>query len=171
VPQENPPPNNMWALCDGSTLQISDYTQLFSLLGTTYGGDGISTFGLPNLLMKVPVSVGTGPGLTPISLAQTGGVGEVIVTGLNLPAHNHTLNAVNTIGTESNPSGMMISNTSTRTAYAQTGINMPMSITSVTPPEQSKEEVTVPIIQPYIAINYIIAITGAFPQPGQLNNI
>src|SRR5471032_757110 len=82
-----------WALCDGQILPISQNTALFSLLGTTYGGDGRSTFALPNLNGLTPLGQGQGPGLSDYVLGQTGGVEIVALSAAHLPAHTHELNS------------------------------------------------------------------------------
>jgi len=83
-----------WAFCDGQLLQISQYSALFSILGTTYGGDGRTTFALPDLRGRTVVHEGNGPGLTPRPLGQKFGVGDVTLTAAQMPQHNHTLPAV-----------------------------------------------------------------------------
>jgi microcystin-dependent protein len=88
-----------WALCNGQTLPISQYTALFSLLGTTYGGNGVSTFNLPNLQSRLPVHEGTGPGLSTYVLGQSAGTPTVTIDMTTMPMHTHTLNATQTLGT------------------------------------------------------------------------
>lgn len=88
-----------WAMCNGQLMSISQNTALYSLLGTTYGGDGIQTFALPNLQSRLPVHVGTGPGLSPYVLGQNGGVSDVTITTQTMPAHTHALNATKTNAT------------------------------------------------------------------------
>ncbi|MDF1702801.1 MAG: tail fiber protein, partial [Planctomycetota bacterium] len=78
-----------WALCDGQLLAISQYQALFSILGTTYGGDGRTTFGLPRMRGRSPVHAGTGAGLSPISLGELGGATSVTLSTAQLPAHTH----------------------------------------------------------------------------------
>jgi microcystin-dependent protein len=82
-----------WAICDGSLLPISENETLFVLIGTTYGGDGESTFALPDLRGRAPVHMGTGSGLTPRFLGEAAGVETVTLTAAQIPAHTHTLNA------------------------------------------------------------------------------
>ncbi len=93
-----------YVACDGSLLSIQDYNSLFTLIGTTYGGDGSTTFAVPDLRNRVPVGVGTGPGLTPRDLGETGGSAAVTLTVDNLPAHNHSLYGTNAPATDSVPS-------------------------------------------------------------------
>ena len=92
-----------WALCNGQQLPISQYTALFSLLGTTYGGDGRTTFALPDLQGMSPLAPGQGPGLTSMAPGQSGGTQTVTLTQAQLPAHNHTVGVVNDAGTQDSP--------------------------------------------------------------------
>jgi microcystin-dependent protein len=80
-----------WALCDGQLLSISTYTSLFSILGTTYGGDGRTTFALPDLRGRAPIHAGTGPGLSPKTLGQKGGTQTETLSIVQMPSHNHTI--------------------------------------------------------------------------------
>lgn len=83
-----------WLLCQGQSLNIAEYQALYSLLGTLYGGNGVSTFNLPDLRGRIPVGQGTGPGLTARTLGQTGGSETVTLTSANLPAHSHAFNTL-----------------------------------------------------------------------------
>ncbi len=148
-----------WALCNGQIMSIAQNTALFSLLGTTYGGNGQSTFALPNLQSSVPIHAGQGPGLSPYVLGQTGG-SEAVVLNLNqLPSHGHSI-ACNTAGGSANPSGNFLGNTSVpEKMYAATS-NATMSPTAVTPsggnqPHENR--------QPFLVVNFIIALQGIFP--------
>lgn len=88
-----------WAICDGSLLGVNEYQVLFSLVGTTWGGDGITTFGLPNLVGRIPVGQGTGTGLTARTLGQNGGADAVSIDATTMPAHSHTFNVAMTEAT------------------------------------------------------------------------
>src|SRR6185437_6642496 len=90
---------NGWALCNGQLLAINQYTALFSLLGTTYGGNGTTTFALPNLQSRLSVHQGQGPGLSSYALGQNGGTPNVTLDATTIPAHQHALNATNTAAT------------------------------------------------------------------------
>src|SRR5271163_210009 len=92
-----------WALCNGQILSIAQNSALFSLLGTTYGGDGVSTFALPNLQSRVPIHQGQGTGLSPYIIGQSGGVENVTLTSAQIAQHNHLININNTPGTSANP--------------------------------------------------------------------
>src|SRR5271166_3581841 len=82
-----------WALCNGQLMPIAQNTPLFSLIGIYYGGDGITTFALPNLQSRVPIGQGQGPGLSPYTIGQTGGIENVTLTGNQMPEHTHTVKA------------------------------------------------------------------------------
>src|SRR5262245_20901956 len=82
-----------WAFCDGQVLQIAEWTNLFQLIGTTYGGDGITTFNLPDLRGRLPLHFGTPPGLRAFTQAETGGVESVTLTSSQIPSHSHSLQA------------------------------------------------------------------------------
>src|SRR5947209_668234 len=97
-----------WALCDGQVLAISQNTALFSLLGTTYGGDGRSTFALPNLQGRVPMHQGAGAGLSPRALGETGGAEAVTLTTAQIPQHRHPLNATAAAHTSGAPTGHVL---------------------------------------------------------------
>lgn len=162
-----------WLLCDGSLQPINTYQTLYSLLGTTYGGDGATTFGLPDLRGRLPVGQGTGPSLTPRTLAQTGGASFVQLIEANLPAHAHTVNTSTTSAT-------------TPTVAANVGLAQPQTLPAgqvvryvppglATPPtQQNMDPDTVSVaaggnqphsnLMPYLAINYIICPNGLYPQ-------
>jgi microcystin-dependent protein len=88
-----------WAYCNGQLMSISQNSALFSLLGTTYGGDGVTNFSLPNMISRLPVHFGTGPGLSSYQLGQVGGTDSVTLNGNMMPAHTHSLNAAKTNAT------------------------------------------------------------------------
>src|SRR5689334_10120851 len=94
-----------WAFCNGQILSIAQNTALFSLLGTTYGGNGQTTFALPNLQCRLPMHFGNGPGLTPRSLGEMGGTETVTILTNQMPMHNHSLMATNADGNNAHPIG------------------------------------------------------------------
>ena len=173
-----------WALCTGQLLSISQNAALFALLGTTYGGDGVSNFALPNLQSRVPVGAGQGQGLSPYSLGQSGGSENVTLTTNTLAAHTHqaTLTglsaaapAVTSNGTTNQPSP------SVALAAPTDASRNPINIYSNATPNQNLAPATgtgsisvAPAgggqphanIQPYLALNYIIALQGIFPSRG-----
>jgi len=154
-----------WALCDGQLLSISQNTALFSILGTTYGGDGRTTFGLPDLRGRVPMHPGNGPGLTPRSLGEKGGVEEVNLTINQMPSHSHhasgTVRAYNGDPDSESPdetvlaNGQFYSSQSPDTNMHADSVQMTVDNSGGSQPHTN--------IQPYQCINYIIALEGIFP--------
>lgn len=173
-----------WAMCNGAILSIAQNTALFSLLGTTYGGDGQTTFALPNLCSRVPVGAGQGPGLSNYSLGQMGGVANMTLTSSNMPQHTHmaTLSGL-TVQVSSGNSGISTPVKDSRIAIPGSGDGRSFSPTlgfstedhEVVPLASdsiSQGQVTVGmagasmplnIEQPYLAVNFIIALEGIFP--------
>jgi len=151
-----------WAFCDGQLLPISSNTALFSILGTTYGGDGRTTFGLPDLRGRSAIHAGNGPGLTPISLGQKSGTESNTLTIQQLPSHTHTaqINASSDAGEDSSAAGNFLgeSNDDLYTSTSGTA----MGVGSVTVGNTGNNS---PINNrpPYQALNYIIALQGTFP--------
>ncbi|MEO0726166.1 MAG: tail fiber protein [Bacteroidota bacterium] len=148
-----------WALCEGQLLAISQNTALFSILGTIYGGDGRTTFALPDLRGRAPVSQGNGPGLPDYRLGARGGNATTTLTTPNLPAHNHAMQVkVNTeAGEETDPTTFLASS-QTFAEEATTGKNLggvQMGLTGNNTAFSNEP--------PYLAINYIIATQGTFP--------
>jgi microcystin-dependent protein len=158
-----------WAFCDGQILPISQNTALFSLLGTTYGGDGKSNFALPNLQGRAPMFNGQGPGLSFYDLGEESGSDAVTLLQTEIPSHPHTLNATTASGTTSDPNGNMFSdgnwsvqgNTGKVQYYSTTAPNTHMS-----PSSTSFTGGSVPHnnLMPYLTLNFCIALQGVFPQ-------
>lgn len=148
-----------WALCDGQLLPISQNTALFSLLGTTYGGDGRTTFALPDLRGRVPVHVGNGPGLSPISWGGRGGAESMTLTSANLPAHTHTLNATNATADQAQPGGNALAQSS-EDQYAAAAPGDAMRAGSV---GNTGANQAFGIRNPYLGIYYSIALQGFYP--------
>mgnify|MGYP003387155564 CR=1 FL=1 len=153
-----------WAFCDGQLLPISQNTALFSLLGTTNGGDGRSTFALPDLKGRAAMHPGSGPGLTSRSLGQKEGVESVTLTGTQIPSHNHSLNVSNSNGTTTDPAdsvfATMPDSTLVYTATSPDGELQASTLANVGS-GQSHEN-----MQPYLALNFIIALIGIYPSRG-----
>lgn len=156
-----------WALCDGSLVAIRSNTALFSLLGTNYGGDGKNTFGLPDLRGRAIVDAGQGAGLSQYPVGAMVGTESVTLTQAEMPAHTHsptgTVNINPTAGNSASPAGNYLAN-STANQYGEGAINT-MAANSVKGNgaviggNQSHEN-----RQPYLVLNYIIALQGIFPQ-------
>jgi microcystin-dependent protein len=146
-----------WALCNGQLLPISQNTALFSLLGTTYGGDGKSTFALPDLRGRAPLHPGQGPGLSLYSLGQAGGEASVTLHPSEIPAHDHgELHVHDAPGTSGTPSA------SRNLARAPSNIYGPatnlVAMGDIVGGHAHQNR------QPYLALNFMIALLGIFPQ-------
>jgi len=149
-----------WAFCNGQILPISQYTALFSLLGTTYGGDGITNFGLPNLQGRVPIHFGQGPGLSPYIIGQFGGVEAVSLLTTQVPAHTHALNGSTANGTTDTPTGALPAKNASGVPSYGTSANAAMSAAAIGTTGGGQPHSNV---QPYLAVNFIIALNGIFP--------
>jgi microcystin-dependent protein len=143
-------------------MPISQNTALFSLLGTTYGGNGTSTFALPNLQSRVPVHWGTGAGLSSYFIGQQAGQENVTLLQSQMPAHTHLLNAVTSGGNQASPTGNFpaVESTGTSLDYSSDPANTTMNPAAVANAGQS---LPVPVVQPYLAVSFIIALAGIFP--------
>ncbi len=152
-----------WALCNGQILPINQNTAVFSLLGTTYGGDGVSNFALPDLRGRVPIHAGQGIGLSNYILGQTGGVESVILTQNQLPSHTHAVNVYGAAGTETSPAGNVLAATpltSTTKPYSSQAPTTTMNSAMIASVGNGGP---VSVLQPYLTVNYIIALLGIFP--------
>ncbi len=152
-----------WALCQGQILPIVGNETLFNLIGTTYGGDGVNTFALPNLQSRVPVHVGTGGGQS-VALAQTGGAETVTLTVQQIPAHTHVPQCSNnTQGGDSNLPGNSVWAASTiGGVYADTAPGQNMSPDAIGSSGGSQPHDN---MVPFLVINFIISLFGIFPSP------
>jgi len=155
-----------WMTCAGQILSIAQNSALFSLLGTTYGGDGVTTFALPDLRGRSPIGVGQGPGLSSIALGQISGTENVSLTVGNLPAHNHLIQTVtpSTVNTPLNNMPGPITDPSgggaDQLGYGPTGVNGTMAPGTVTPTGGSQP---VGIRNPYLGLEWCIATVGIYP--------
>jgi microcystin-dependent protein len=153
-----------YALCQGQLLSISQNTALFSIIGTYYGGNGQTTFALPDLRGRSPVGVGNGPGLTPISIGQQGGTSAITLTMANLPPHSHAVNCDNTGQTSTAPSGLIPGLSDDRTTslpvYSGAAANAVMNPQTV---GVSGNSFPLDGDDPYLGINFIICTQGVFP--------
>ena len=173
-----------WCLCQGQLLSIAQYQPLFSLLGTTYGGDGRTNFQLPDLRGRAPIGFSQGSGLSNYNLGQNGGAESTVLTTSTMPAHSHafssglasvSIQASSAIGDTDSPGGHYIANTSDSTGATCTNfasspaastlgtlagatLNLPSGAISNTGGSQPFD-----IRQPYLAVNYIIAFQGVYP--------
>lgn len=163
-----------YMLCQGQTMSIANYTALYALIGTTYGGDGVQTFLLPDLQGRVPVHAGQGPGLPMISMGEKAGSYAVTLSTANLPAHIHTLYSaranMNVNGSnsgENSPDGGYFGSNSTQAFYASqpaSGETMaPNMIGVMGSTDIAGSSLPIDITNPLLCINYSIAVEGIFP--------
>ncbi|MGE3466699.1 MAG: phage tail protein [Pyrinomonadaceae bacterium] len=146
-----------WQFCEGHLLPISENETLFNLIGTTYGGDGQSTFALPDLRGRLPVHQGNG-----FLLAETGGVEEVTLTVQQIPAHSHPLLCSNSVANDPNPGNNLHGESSAISLYqsgSPTAAMAPESISSIGGSQPHTN------FQPYLCVNFIISLFGVFPSP------
>ena len=154
-----------WAFCNGQIMSINQNTALFSILGTTYGGNGQTTFALPDLRGRVPVSAGQGPGLSNYVLGEMIGTENVTLTINQMPTHTHFVNANAATGNAGSPSGAIWAEgagrppPSTYTTGAP-GSPVTMSSSALQPVGGNQPH---PVLQPLLALNYIICLQGIFP--------
>ncbi|ARN79912.1 phage tail protein [Methylocystis bryophila] len=155
-----------WHLCDGTLLQISQYQALFALLGTYYGGDGVSTFGLPDLRSRAPLGMGQGNGLSPYTIGEMTGVESVTLLVNQMPQHNHLINADNA------PAAAVAKPTNNYLAAGSAnGKPVENYSAALTSPTTLNSNAVTPAggnlphtnIQPVLAMNYIISLTGIYP--------
>jgi microcystin-dependent protein len=148
-----------WAFCDGQLLPISQNTALFSLIGTTYGGDGRTTTALPNLQGRAPMHPGRGPGLTSRRLGEKVGINSVTLSAAQIPSHTHTLVGSAAVPNEPTPTN---ANFPFRAAFYSSGnsnlVSMASSMVANAGGGQAHTNV-----QPYLGINFIIALQGLYP--------
>ena len=153
-----------WAWCDGQLLPISQNTALFSLLGTTYGGDGRSTFALPDLQGRAPMHPGQGPGLSLHDLGETSGSETVTLLESEIPAHSHSMNASQGDGTERTPSaggtGQLLATGVGISQYQTPGAQTSLNGNAVAPAGGNQPHNN---MQPYLTFYFNIALQGVFP--------
>jgi len=158
-----------WAFCEGQLLPISSNTALFSILGTTYGGDGRTTFALPDLRGRAPIHAGHGPGLSDIRLGQKGGVEQVTLTASNMPSHNHPVNVSSAAGTSSSPSGaypaasQFQADRSSPVVEVNSYGNSTNATMGASTVGNAGGNIPFNNRDPYLGVNYIIALQGIFP--------
>ena len=152
-----------WAWCNGQLMPISQNTALFSLLGTTYGGDGKSTFALPNLQGSAPMHPGQGPGLSLHDLGETGGSETVTLLESEIPAHSHAWRASLSDGTNQTPAGELLAAGVGIGQYAAPGALTMLSPSALAPAGGDQPHNN---MQPYLTFYFNIALQGVFPPRG-----
>jgi microcystin-dependent protein len=149
-----------WAWCDGQLMPLSQNTALFSLLGTTYGGDGKSNFALPDLQGRAPMHPGQGPGLSLHDLGETGGSETVTLLESEIPAHSHAVSASQGDGTSQTPLGEKLATGVAIGQYAAPGALTQLSPNALTPAGGDQPHNN---LQPYVTFYFNIALQGVFP--------
>ncbi len=144
-----------WMFCEGQLLPISENPTLFNLIGTTYGGDGQSTFALPDLRGRLPIHFGNG-----FTLAETGGAEEITLTVSQIPAHSHPFIAVTDIGGASTPSANLIAQSDTLKMYEAINPTAVLGASSMSSTGGSQPHSN---FQPYLCVDFIISLFGIFP--------
>lgn len=150
-----------WAFCDGQLLPLSQNTALFSLLGTTYGGNGKSNFALPDLTGRAPMHPGQGPGLSLRSLGESTGTATVTLLQTEVPSHTHSVRAATIRSDSTNPEGKVMARADGTRAYA----DLASGTTILSPQAHAPAGGDTPHnnMQPYLTLHFIIALQGVFP--------
>ncbi len=149
-----------WAFCDGQLLAVSQNDALFSLLGTIYGGDGRTTFGLPDMRGRIPIHAGTGPGLSNRKLGSSGGAENVTLTVAEMPGHRHDYKAMAVAGDQSSPGGNVAAGRSGDSAYVEDTPDVAMSTSGVSNRGGSLSHTN---LAPALCVHFIIALFGIYP--------
>ena len=149
-----------WAFCDGQLLAVSQNDALFSLLGTIYGGDGRTTFGLPDLRGRIPIHAGHGPGLSSRQLGARSGQEAVTVTVNQLPAHSHPLQATTDLADETSPAGAVPAQPSAAQLYFANAPSQAAASAAITNVGGSQSHTN---LMPSLCVHFIIALFGIYP--------
>jgi microcystin-dependent protein len=151
---------NGWMFCEGQTLPISENDALFTLIGTTYGGDGQETFQLPNLASRVPIHMGTGKDGITYQIGEMAGTESVTLTTQQIPTHTHPLIATPDVGGSATPTSNILAQSPNIKAYKEVAPTQAMAANSVGPVGGSQPHEN---CQPFLCINFIISLFGVFP--------
>ena len=149
-----------WAFCDGQLLAVSQNDALFSLFGTIYGGDGRTTFGLPELRGRIPIHAGSGPGLSPRNLGAKSGTEKEALTTAQLPSHSHAMRANTGLANQTSPAGHVLAQSSTLNQYFETAPSVDLGASTVVAIGGSQSHDN---IQPFLCIHFIVALSGIYP--------
>jgi microcystin-dependent protein len=152
-----------WAFCQGQLLPISQYSALFSILGTTYGGNGTTNFALPNLQGCIPIHTGQGPGLSDRVLGETSGVETVTLLASEMPQHTHQLNAIASAGDTTVPANNVLGENAGGVNNYKSSANNSMNANTVSTQGGGLPHNN---MQPYLTLNFCIAFEGIFPSRG-----
>lgn len=149
-----------WAFCDGQLLAVSQNDALFSLFGTIYGGDGRTTFGLPDLRGRIPIHAGSGPGLTPRPLGQKSGAENVTLAASELPPHSHNVRASTAVGIDNVPTDEYLGASPNVRLFRPQPPNLAMNADSITAMGGNQHHDN---IMPFLCIHFIVALVGIYP--------
>ena len=149
-----------WAYCDGQLLAVSQNDALFSLLGTIYGGDGRTTFGLPDMRGRVPLHAGHGPGLSERRLGAKGGSEKVTLTTNQIPSHTHPVSGTNNLANATTPGGNVPAQSTIADLYAPVAPTVDMNAAAVPNVGGSQSHSN---LMPYLCVHFIIALFGIYP--------
>lgn len=149
-----------WAKCDGQLLAISQNDALFSLFGTQYGGDGRTTFGLPEMRGRIPIHQGSGPGLTPRPIGQRSGSENVTVSANQLPSHTHPLQATEELADSASPGGNLAARSTSMDLYINDTPTADLAATSITAAGGSQPHTN---LMPFQCVTFIVALFGVYP--------
>ncbi|MEC7964574.1 MAG: tail fiber protein [Pseudomonadota bacterium] len=149
-----------WAFCDGQLLAVSQNDALFSLFGTIYGGDGRTTFGLPDMRGRIPLHQGTGPGLSPRRLGAKGGEENVTLTVNQLTSHSHDLNASKQSANQASPTGRVLATGVGVRFYREQAQDVDMASTMVANTGGSRSHTN---LMPALCVNFIVSLFGIYP--------
>jgi microcystin-dependent protein len=152
-----------WAFCDGRLLNVQDYQILFSLIGNTYGGNGVTTFGLPNLQGRIPIHWGQSPGLANYTLGSSVGVDSVTLSTAQLPSHSHALNVSSKQATTTNPGPTVLPGVTNVGFYTPDNVQKATSNLAAATIPPSGGNAAHDNSMPSIALNYIISLNGIYP--------
>lgn len=151
-----------WMFCSGQLLSIAEYETLFNLIGTTYGGDGESTFALPDLRGRTPNHMGQGPGLSNYVLGETVGTEQVTLTQQQIPAHSHPFLGSTSPANSPNPGSNVVGQASQVNMFFGDNPSVAMKANSLTPSGGSQPHEN---RMPFLCVNYIISMYGIYPSP------
>ena len=146
-----------WMFCEGQLLPISENETLFQLIGTTYGGDGQSTFALPDLRGRIPIHQGNG-----FILAETGGAEEITLTINQIPSHTHAFLATTAVANSNTPTNQVIGQSTQRAVYFEADPTTNLAPNAISPVGGSQPHTN---FQPYLCVDFIISLFGIFPSP------
>jgi microcystin-dependent protein len=150
-----------WAMCAGQLMPISQNDTLFTLIGTTYGGDGQETFGIPNLCGRAPVHQGQGPGISQsYQIGEAAGVESVTLTTQQIPNHNHALLVSQDLGTSGDPTNKVFAQSTAMLLYTQDSASKFFTNTMLQPVGGNQPHEN---MQPYLVVTFIISLFGIFP--------